>query len=50
MIARRKKKKNVKTVEHQFELANKNKVFWARPQNEITDDKYDEFYKTLTND
>jgi hypothetical protein len=27
MIARRKKKKNVKTVEHQFELANKNKVF-----------------------
>jgi molecular chaperone HtpG len=45
-----KRKKKVATVEHQYEFVNKNKELWIHTQSEVTDDEYDEFYKTLTND
>lgn len=45
-----KKKKKVTRVEHEWELVNKNKALWTRPQSEITDEEYAEFYKALTND
>jgi HSP90 family molecular chaperone len=33
-----------------LKFANKNKASWTHPQSEVTDDKYDKFYKVLTND
>jgi molecular chaperone HtpG len=45
-----KKNKKVTTAGHQWELINKSKTLWIRSKIEVTDGKYDEFYKTLTND
>jgi molecular chaperone HtpG len=50
MRSRRKKKKKVAAVEYQLELDNKNKALLTRPQSEVADDKYNEFYKALIND
>lgn len=47
------KEETPKTVErryHEWELINQNKPIWKRNKNEITDEEYKEFYKSLTND
>ncbi len=46
----KKEKKKVKETVHEWELLNKTKPIWTRPQGEVTDDEYKQFYKTLTND
>lgn len=47
------KKPKTKTVTEtvkEFELINENKPIWLRSQNDITEDEYHGFYKSLTND
>jgi molecular chaperone HtpG len=44
-----KNEKKVATVEHQWELVNKNKALWEHSQSKVTDDEYGEFYKSLIN-
>jgi molecular chaperone HtpG len=39
-----------KTPEIQFEPINKAKALWMRPEKDISDDEYNEFYKHLTHD
>merc|ERR1712146_771205 len=45
-----KKKKTVKEVSHEFEQVNKNKPIWIRKPEEVTNEEYGAFYKSLTND
>jgi molecular chaperone HtpG len=45
-----KKMKQIVEITKEFELINENKPIWSRSSNEITDDEYTSFYKSLTND
>nr|QBY35566.1 heat shock protein 90A [Dunaliella salina] len=46
----KKKTKKVKEVEHEWDLLNKQKPIWMRAPEEVTQEEYASFYKSLTND
>ncbi|KAJ9147987.1 hypothetical protein P3X46_030086 [Hevea brasiliensis] len=45
-----KKKKKVKEVTHEWELINRQKPIWLWKPEEVTNEEYASFYKSLTND